>query len=208
VRSTYIGNILAKQTRRLVGKIADVILLYMFRHETISEFESVRFVCCDEDPEPFRSTVAEALELIKAYDPRRFRRVLDTADWIVDYTGPLGSGGGKYGFRRKAIWLDLGFDIYRDTVELAAATAGVIVHEATHGRLFAMGIPYDEETWIRVERMCCAEENQFLRRLDRVRDGLGSGLVREFRVSNWFPLRGISLSRKIYLTFARMREAS
>jgi hypothetical protein len=57
------------------------------------------------------------------------------------------------------------FILAPDTI--AEAVACTVVHEATHGRLFKLGIPYDEPLRYRVEMMhksCFAYSAKALRR--------------------------------------------
>jgi hypothetical protein len=60
-----------------------------------------------------------------------------------------------------------------------------LVHEATHGELFARGIPYEGELRPRVERLCVREEQRFVLHLTFTHPDLAERLYREFDPSLW-----------------------
>src|SRR4051812_27705814 len=119
-----------------------------------------------DNGQAFTAFTKHALRLIEQKDPRRYRRVRREIRYIANV--PLLSGAA---YRRSVRCCEIDFDRYYVPPEdLAyewqlARFAAIIVHEATHGHLFTLAIPYTEETWIRVERICHAEETRFLARL-------------------------------------------
>ena len=54
---------------------------------------------------------------------------------------------------------------YLESDATPAQIAGIIVHEAVHARLHACGIPYDDRTAARVERLCFLSQRSFGERL-------------------------------------------
>ncbi len=103
--------------------------------------------------------VAQALDLIKASDPLRYRRILRDIDRIV--VAPLMTGAeAQYSREINACEIDEQFMLgERYAPELAAS---VIVHEATHARLEHMGFVYVEERRQRIEEICIRRECAFL----------------------------------------------
>jgi hypothetical protein len=102
--------------------------------------------------------VAEALDLIKDYSPRRFARLRRhfSQFWSV----PLDGAVGRYYPDFRMCALDLPY-LARVSVT-AAEAAGIIVHELTHARLEALGIETSEGNRARVERLCHLEQSRFL----------------------------------------------
>jgi hypothetical protein len=105
--------------------------------------------------------VAEALCLIKQYDPRRYNRLRRDMDriWVFVLTG----NQGEYRDALKMCVLD-------ERYVLAAATrpeqiASTIVHEATHARLIRCGIGYEEALRARVEAVCFRQQRAFAAKL-------------------------------------------
>jgi len=123
----------------------------------------------DKDDERFYKCVKKALTIIRAYDPRRYRRVQQYVQHIVnvdmlslaqylnaihvcelDYGRIVGLGG-----RSIQLW----------------CTAGAIVHEATHGLAADMGARYVGEGRVGAERLCHREQMAFLRRAPKLVQG-------------------------------------
>lgn len=92
----------------------------------------------------------EGLQLIKQYDPIRYRRLVEDLDrvWITLLRGALGS----YQRELKLCELDERYVLAEDTTP--DLVASIIVHEATHARLERCGIGYDEPLQSRVEAVC------------------------------------------------------
>jgi hypothetical protein len=105
--------------------------------------------------------VEEALALIKACDPRRYSRILKDLDrvWVNLLPGSLG----QFKNSIRACEIDERF-VLADTSS-PEVIAAVIVHEATHARLWKRGISYDESIRGRVEAICVRRELAFAKRL-------------------------------------------
>lgn len=103
--------------------------------------------------------VAQTLDLIKASDPRRYRRILRDIDRIL--VAPLMTGAeAQYSREINACEIDERYMLGEHCApELAAS---VIVHEATHARLEHMGFVYVEERRQRIEKVCVRRELAFL----------------------------------------------
>jgi hypothetical protein len=114
-----------------------------------------------ENAEASLQRVEAALRLIETCDrPRydRLRRDLDRI-WVCLLT----IGAAQFDPALRACLLDERFLL--DEATDAAIVAAVIVHEATHARLWHRGIGYEEERRTRVEAICLRRELAFARRL-------------------------------------------
>jgi hypothetical protein len=101
----------------------------------------------------------EALNLIKAYDPLRYRRLLQDLDrvWVrPSFTNDLAA----FNLRLRACILSEEF--VENDASSTEAIASSIVHEATHARLH---IDYDEPLRSRVEAVCFRRELAFAAKL-------------------------------------------
>ena len=92
----------------------------------------------------------EALSLLKADAPGRFERVRRSLKGFLIFG--MDSVNASYNPATGVCQLRERFMLAPDTT--AAAVACTVVHEATHGRLFKLGIPYDEPIRYRVELVC------------------------------------------------------
>jgi hypothetical protein len=114
--------------------------------------------------EKYLDRVSDALALIGRYDPVRYRRLLMDLRriWVEPFSGAVG----RYTHSDRTCWLNT------DYVESGsvATIASVIVHEATHARLFRAGIGYEEAVRLRVERCCLRRQRSFA---DRIPGGAG-----------------------------------
>jgi hypothetical protein len=103
----------------------------------------------------------EALLLIKASDPRRYRRALHDLSRV--WIRLLPNTPASFNAAARACQLDTRF-VLDDTVS-AAELAAAIVHEATHARIEHCGIRYQEEIRHRIECACVRQELSFARRV-------------------------------------------
>jgi hypothetical protein len=92
----------------------------------------------------------EALNLLKADAPGRYERVRQSLKGFLIFG--IDSINGSYDPTTGVCRLGEKFVLAPDTT--AAAVACTVVHEATHRRLFKLGIPYDEPLRYRVEMIC------------------------------------------------------
>ncbi len=105
--------------------------------------------------------VEAALRLIKASDRRRYDRVIRDLDRV--WVRLLTTGAAQFDPSLRACLLDERFVLAETTDPVLIAT--MIVHEATHARLWRCGIRYDEDQRQRVEAICFRRELAFARRL-------------------------------------------
>jgi hypothetical protein len=105
--------------------------------------------------------VAEALDLVVRYDPRRFARILDDVAGILLF-GEVGALG-TWHYELGLIQLQLAYVV--DPSTTAAEVAVTVVHEAMHARLSRRGFAYSPECRQRIEAVCCRAEIAFASRL-------------------------------------------
>jgi hypothetical protein len=102
--------------------------------------------------------VESAIEVIRQHDPARLRRLLQDVRYVV-VTHTAGSAG-EYREDVRAILLDAS-NVGKQTPE---AVAMVIVHEATHARLWRMGVGRFHDRG-RIETACVRAEIDFARKI-------------------------------------------
>jgi hypothetical protein len=105
--------------------------------------------------------VAAALQLIRNFDPVRYRRVVRDLKQIWITT--IAAAAGQFVNSTSTCELDVRFIVGEHTT--AEHIASVIVHEATHARLHQWGIGYEQELRDRVEQVCMGRELAFAAKL-------------------------------------------
>jgi hypothetical protein len=116
----------------------------------------------ESDPAPSLQRLEEALNLIKTYDPLRYKRVIRDLEriWVTVIAGGLAHFD-------QSIWacvLDPRHVCNEENSPERIASS--IVHEATHARLCRCGIEYEgEELRARVEAACFRRERAFAAKL-------------------------------------------
>jgi hypothetical protein len=159
----------------------------------VGEYRGIQFSDWNQNPNDdarFVTMTNEALTLIERLDPRRFLRVRRQLQFIQNTE--LCSGG--HYLSCGICQVDFGrYDRPTDSDWWLYQYAGTIVHEATHGLIVAKGIRTNRKNWIRIERICRAEQNGFLA---RIQSRYGSKLMRPFTPKKWDQMGS---------RFARMR---
>jgi len=121
------------------------------------------------EAEPILHRIEEALLLIKRYDRIRYDRLLRNLQRVWVLLLPSSVANFEYGIYTCQI--DTRYCLAETTTpELLAA---VIVHEATHARLWRRGIRYEEAQRPRIEKICIRREIAFAAKLpngEAVRD--------------------------------------
>ena len=138
----------------------------------VTKVDGIEIASCGDSSKlasQFRSTATQALRLLRDRDPRRHQRVVRYLKRI--YLCPLFSLG-LYQHESQLCLVHFsrlveyyGSDCGSDREQLAIRLAGVLVHEATHGRLLSLGIEYEGDARARSEEICFAEEGRALLRL-------------------------------------------
>lgn len=115
----------------------------------------------ESKPHPALQRIEQALQLIKRHDAFSYSRVTNHLDRIWVHLLP--GSGAAYETSLNACMIDERYVLGEQmTLERIAST---IVHEATHARLDAWGIAYDEEKRTRIEAICLRRELYFRARL-------------------------------------------
>lgn len=112
--------------------------------------------------------IEASLQLIKQYDPLRYKRV--TRDLARIWVNLVPGYRAWYRNEFRMCELDERF-VLAEATELETI-ASVIVHEATHARLMHCGIGYDERIRARVEAICIRRQVAFTARLPGGADAL------------------------------------
>ncbi len=149
---------------------------------TVQQIHSVSLVDVRKKSDDFRHTIVAALYLLASTDSRRFKRVIDSFDWIVNQA--LSTGGAEYQHWARACVINFEEDWPgRDIGFTVAWHAAVLIHEATHAHLSNRGISYDDSNCARIERLCVNEQNRWASRLEDKE--LGRRLYQEFDPDDW-----------------------
>jgi hypothetical protein len=154
------------------------------------------------DDMAFFTRTKEALNLIAATDPHRFRRVQTEIRFIMNKEI---NAGGQYRRASRCCLVDFGrypFDTRPDWYLLLYA--GAIVHEATHGELYSKGFLYTPANREQLERICHAEQCRFL---TRAKPEWREYLVDQFDPSRWHFAWHASRWAKLQARFRRIRES-
>ena len=172
------------------GRIAVPLrMLYDFvcRELQVSSFSGIGVVSLsNRAPAQFAELTTRSLSLLEEVDPRRLERVRRHIKWIVNAPTTLGEGSANYSLYFKRCCIDLAESTSYDVTDMFAAYyASVIVHEATHGMLATRGFRYKGRKRLQHERICCAEQNRVLSRLDAVVPGVWARFSSEFNPSRW-----------------------
>ena len=148
----------------------------------------------------------QALRLIERTDPRRFSVVQQELRYISNI--PQLSGAS---FRRSTRECAIDFLRYQSPRNepgyewYLAQYACIIIHESTHGRIYRFGIPYNDKTWLRVERLCHKEAQRFARHL--LSDEYNfSTLLPKFDPTWWRNYRALTKLDRTRQLLARFRE--
>jgi hypothetical protein len=102
-----------------------------------------------------------ALNLIAEHDPRRMKRMARDLRWIWIKRSAFAPA---FSYTSTKVCI-LDREYWAEQDNPAALLAAVLVHEATHARLFAHGIEYVESARARIEGLCDAQSVMFARRL-------------------------------------------
>lgn len=161
-----------------------------------------------KDNTTFATVTVEALRLIETYDPPHFRIVQREIAFILNVK--LLSAG-DYVRSVRACRCDFSryyFDKQHEHYEWwLAYHAGLIVHEATHGRLASLYFPHTKKTRLQIERICHAEQRRFVARLPSERYDFARDLVRPFDETRWHPDWNRSRWQDVMAQIRRLRES-
>jgi len=141
---------------------------YMYDRDTLHVYEGIRIFSQGpkEAAGPFVNRVVKALAIIKANDPKRFRRV-QRLRYIVNMWGSTTGAVGCYNPVFRECVVDFkALEKAHKSWQTPETLAMIIVHEATHALLSDLfGEPIDIDFQMRVESICCREQARFMRKL-------------------------------------------
>ncbi|MCB8932531.1 MAG: hypothetical protein M9921_07065 [Fimbriimonadaceae bacterium] len=143
-------------------------------------------------PDEFVFWTKLALDLVESADPRRMARIQRELDYIVDTEL---SSLASYTAGRICNVDFTKFEVARQPEWLLPMYASSIIHEATHGTLYARGLPYTKRNRLRIERICRAEENRFL---SQVSTRWGENLRRPFDPGDWKRKSRVARARSLW----------
>ena len=170
--------------RKHIHKLLQRAQSWLQTTSKIAEYEGIALADLRRRSEHFRTTLLSALQLLRSTDPARFARVQREIKWIVNCT--LACPGAEYHSGIRTCRVDFEEPTSdSDPTFSAGWWARTLVHEATHGVIEAWGIPYESSLRSRIERLCVAEEQRFLRRLAATQPELADRLYREFCEAEW-----------------------
>lgn len=129
---------------------------FLKRRATSSDIDGLWVGASDEELLP---KMRNALQLIASHDPVRYARLRKDVRgvWVTQLPGPYGQ------FEQSDFTCEL--DDRFVTNSSLEKIASVIVHEATHARLWRRGFGYSENIRQRVEAICLRREVAFASRL-------------------------------------------
>jgi hypothetical protein len=136
---------------------------WFLRTRTVGDVEGIVLIDYPQNTPFFRETFAAALQILQQRDPRRHKRVLTHVRRIMNF--PVGYSGAGYIQHLKAYATSLQPLTEPAVRKEAILQASMLVHEATHGLLYARKIPYNPSTRERIEQLCSTEEHRFLSRV-------------------------------------------
>lgn len=138
---------------------------------TSATFEGIKITNLAYQPAHYKEFVqitSAALQLIQDYSPRHFQRIQCHVRFIcyrhLIYGGQWDTATAtcKIDFSQVHPWFTK--EQITDASDYSwhlTYYAGVLIHEATHARLEALGFPYTKKTYRRIERLCEIEERRF-----------------------------------------------
>ena len=191
--------------RNPIHYLANRILLRLYQASVVDTYGEIPISTLRKGGDQFVGILKHSLRLIEENDPRRFARVVRHVDLFVDCSHPGGAYSASYRHLINVVEIDFEYCEERgDSLFHAGYYAGVIVHEATHGKIRKFGIDTIRENRVQVERICRSEENRFLNRLNAIRPDLGNRLKRPFNPEDW---HGHWHSSRLTRALRQMRRA-
>lgn len=165
--SRKVAYCLAHQVRSMILWPFNRLVVWIMSRWNGGTYGRVRFVdytgSGGEEAE-FAGISRSALEFLSAYAPQRYNRLIPEIDFVVN--SRLKAASAAYSRSLRTVWVDFRKLCTTFTDDAGDALicwyAGVLVHEATHGRLHRMRYPYTRVTRDRIERLCTREARRFL----------------------------------------------
>ncbi|GGX66408.1 hypothetical protein [Saccharospirillum salsuginis] len=149
----------------------------------IGSYDSINIACFKSDNREFFHFITRVLTFVEEVDLKRYQRITQELDWIVNQQA-LARYSGKYSSSLRMC--SVGYDITDETSnDDVIYYASLVIHEATHGYIYRKGIKYSEENWERIERLCVAEQNRFLKKAKTMFPEIAEKYISEFNPKSW-----------------------
>ena len=188
------------------------LIEWVLRTDVAESVDGIGLVNMSLNAQPdadFLPATQDALALIRRTDPRRYRILVREFRYIVNTA--LHDTVASYDRRLRTCYVDFSrFRLGKDPPHYEwslAFYAAALVHEATHGRLHSLCIPYNSTTQVRVERLCCTEERRFVRRIESDTYDF-STLLPPFDEAEWLSRRKQGWIRKLKDLVQRVSESN
>lgn len=148
---------LREAVRLALSPLRRCVVWFLVRCADRVEVGGIALVDVAHSGQSLAAKMRGALDLIERTEPRRMRRIrTDVHRIVLIAAGPPEYWPGAKGFALPV----------RSVVELdEARLALLLVHEATHARLWNAGIRYRPSLRARIEKLCVNEEEAFARKL-------------------------------------------
>ena len=174
----------------------------------VTECHGIRIACTiDERKLSFARDITDALSLILEHDPRRLSVIRRTTGRIVARSLPTGGGSAEYRHDIRTTSIDYEpFESRIDDAYRRGFFAGLLIHEATHGRIRDFGVVTTRENRDRIERLCLTEENRFYRRIGYLREGLTEELSDRFEAARWERIWNAGRFERFRMGLRRIRN--
>jgi hypothetical protein len=203
----------------LVLPLTLIVSIHNQRKVVTSEYKGIRLLNYNPDFEgdtTFAECTKDALALIEQHDPRRFQRIQRE---VRSIESRVEETIGRYQRKGRRCVIDFaryqeltnevlnpqnrGTDEYRWYLAHYATT---LIHEATHGKIYSFEIPYMDDNYVQIERLCCREEQRFAARLPQDTYDFANDLVEEFDSTFWDNHRKQSFLQHLRVRLKRYDE--
>ena len=155
----------------------------LFRSSLISKIDGVNIVNLRHEDDGFKEIVTLSLELLKKYDTKRYRRVINEILWIVN-TYQVHECCPEYYQRTKAGYIK--FKRFNDDlVYVSLYYAGIIINSATLGWLINKDIKCTKNNILQIHRICTIEQNRFYSNIEKEYPEYSGSMVHEFNPEEW-----------------------
>ena len=160
-----------------IGRFLDWIIIRLSRSLNVDGVWIGIF--SDKSNDEIFARVGEALELIKTYDPYRYKRIIKELDRIL--VGLTSGYAAVFVPKSRMCVIDPRHILSSSPESIASS----IVHEATHGTLIRRNIGYSGELRYRVEKVCMRQERAFAQKIPHGEE-LRRSIERELAVAPEF----------------------
>lgn len=162
---------------------ANWIIIKLLKYFKQGDYSSIGISCFITDNNVFYNFIYDTLKIIKQHDEKRYLRVINELNWIVN-TRRIKVDCGEYKHSIKLCSIHCNFSV-EQTLDDKIYFASLIIHEATHGYLASKGFEYTKETRVQIERICVTEQNRFLANIADKHPDISKKYIREFNPELW-----------------------